>query len=65
MRRFMLAAFAMTVLAACRPTTTELTEKQEAAIADTVRAVNAEFWSAMEAADFDGSQVRILSGALI
>ena len=53
MRRAIVAAFALTVLAACQPVTTELTEEQKAAIADTVSAVNAEFWSALEAAEFD------------
>jgi hypothetical protein len=34
MRRFVLAAFALTVLAACQPATTELTEEQKAAISE-------------------------------
>jgi ketosteroid isomerase-like protein len=53
MRRFVLAVFALTVLAACQPTTTELTEEQKAEIADTVRQVYADFLSAGDPVDFE------------
>ena len=54
MRRFVLAAFALTVLAACQPATTELTEEQKAEIAAEVRDVVGEYTDAIEAADLDG-----------
>lgn len=53
MRRIVLAAFALTVLAACQPATTELTEEQKAAIADTIQQVNTEHAVAMNARDLD------------
>jgi hypothetical protein len=42
-RRFVFAAFALTVLAACQPATTELTEEQKAEIAAEVNALQAEW----------------------
>ncbi|MFC1639976.1 lipoprotein [Gemmatimonadota bacterium] len=43
MRRFVLAALALTVLAACQPATVELTEEQKAEIAAEVSALQAEW----------------------
>lgn len=42
MRRFVLAAFALMLIAACQPTTTELTEEQKAEIEAEVRALDDE-----------------------
>ncbi len=53
MRRFVLAALALTVLAACQPSTTELTEEQKTEIANEVNAIHAEAWDAWRAADVD------------
>lgn len=53
MRRFVLTAFAMTVLAACQPATTELTDEQKAEIVAEVTAINEVFWDAWRAADVD------------
>ena len=54
MRRFVLAAFAMTVLAACQPATTELTEDQKAEIEEAVKqATRAEFDSYVQGDDID------------
>ena len=52
MRRFVLAAFTMTVLAACQPATTELTEEQKAEIAAEIRQTARAFWSSIEETDF-------------
>jgi uncharacterized protein (TIGR02246 family) len=53
MRRFILAAFALTLLAACQPATTELTEEQRAAITDTIQQVHTELGEALNARDLD------------
>jgi len=53
MRRVILAAFTLTVLAACQPATTELTEEQKAAISDTIRQLSAEMFATMDPVDFD------------
>ena len=53
MRRIVLAAFAVTVLAACQPPTTELTEEQRTAIADTVRQLAVSFSDAWNTLDPD------------
>ena len=54
MRRIVLAAFALGVLAACQPTATELTEVQKGAIADTVRQLADTYFADARALDFDG-----------
>lgn len=54
MRRFVFAAFALTVLAACQPATTELTDEQEAEIAAEVNAIRADFWDAWKVNDGGG-----------
>lgn len=46
MRRIVFAAFALTVLAACQPATTELTDEMKAEITEAVRQVNADYWAA-------------------
>jgi ketosteroid isomerase-like protein len=53
MRRILLAALAVTVLAACQPVTTEFTEEQKSEIATEVNALHTEFMNVMEAAEFD------------
>jgi hypothetical protein len=53
MCRFVLAAFALTVLAGCQPATTELTEEQRAAIAAELNAIHTDMWDAWRAADYD------------
>ena len=53
MRRFVLAAFVLSVFAACQPATTELTEEQKAAIAAEVNALHTESMNAWEHAEFD------------
>jgi len=53
MRRIVLAAFALTVLAACQSATTELTEQQKAEIAAEVELLHGQFWDAWRAADID------------
>ena len=55
MRRFVFATFAVTVLAACQPTTTELTEEQKAAIGDSVTTVHNDMWQTWMAKDMDGT----------
>ena len=59
MRRFLLAAFALTVLAACQPATVELTEDQKAAISDTVNTLMTEYWDAERSADYDRARVYV------
>ena len=54
MRRFVLAAFALTLLAACQPATTELTEEQKAEIAAEVNALQPDYLDVWSNADFDG-----------
>ena len=51
MRRFVLAAFALTVLAACQPADTELTEEMKVEIAATVDSLTNEWWAAWEVFD--------------
>ena len=54
MRRLALAVLSLAFLAnACQPATTELTEEQKAAIADTVNAANAANWDAWREVDLD------------
>ncbi len=53
MRRFVLAAFALTVLAACQPANTDLTDAQNAAIADTVRQVSMDYLASISTLDAD------------
>jgi ketosteroid isomerase-like protein len=53
MRRFVLAAFALTVLAACQPATTELTDYEKAEIAAEVELLHGQFWDAWRAWDFE------------
>jgi ketosteroid isomerase-like protein len=53
MRRFVFAAFALTVFAACQPATTELTEVQEAEIAAAVERRVAEYGEAVHSRDMD------------
>jgi len=54
MRHLALAAMSVAFLAtACQPATTELTEEQKAAIADTVEAVVADCWDAWREVDLD------------
>ena len=53
MRRFVLAAFALTVLAACQPATTELTEEQKAEIAAEVNLRSDMLWDELRQPDFD------------
>jgi len=53
MRRFVFAAFTLTVLAACQPTTTELTEEQKAEIAAEVGLLVPQFFDAFRDGDFD------------
>ena len=51
MRRIVLAAFALTVFAACQPSTTELTEEMKAEIAAEIRQAVTEFWNSAETVD--------------
>jgi uncharacterized protein (TIGR02246 family) len=53
MRRFAVSVLSLTLLAACQPATMDFTEEQQAAIAAEVNALNAEWWDAWRAADFD------------
>lgn len=54
MRRFVLAALALTVFAACQPATTELTEEQKAEIATEVDSVMDVWWTVWSTdIDFD------------
>ncbi len=53
MRRIVYAAFALTVLAACQPTTTELTEEQKAEIAAEVTMRLDAFWNDLEQPNLD------------
>ncbi|UCG87926.1 MAG: nuclear transport factor 2 family protein [Gemmatimonadota bacterium] len=53
MRRTILAAFALCILAACQPTTTELTEEKRAAITDTVRQLADQSFDDFAALDCD------------
>ena len=69
MRRIVFTAFALTVFAACQPSTTELTEVQEAEIAAEVMMVANELMSAWNAEDgptslsfFDSEALNLLWG---
>ncbi len=53
MRRFVIAAFALTLLAACQPVATELTVEQKAEIAAEVGLVVPQFFDAFRDGDFD------------
>ncbi|UCG89178.1 MAG: nuclear transport factor 2 family protein [Gemmatimonadota bacterium] len=54
MRRLILAALAVALVAtSCQPAASELSEAERTAIAETVNAINAGFWDAWRAADFD------------
>lgn len=53
MRRFILAAFAFTVLAACQPAANELTEEQKAEIVAEVELVHGQWVDAWKAADVE------------
>jgi uncharacterized protein (TIGR02246 family) len=53
MRRFVIAAIALTVFAACQPTTTELTEGQKAAIEAEIRQLDTDMGHAWNAHDYD------------
>ena len=54
MRRFVLAASALTVLAACQPATTELTEEQKAEIEAAVVEASVAYTEVYHGKDFDG-----------
>jgi len=53
MRHFVLAALALSVFTACRPTTTELKEQQKSEIAAEVNAIHAAFWDSWRETDFE------------
>ncbi|UCG87443.1 MAG: nuclear transport factor 2 family protein [Gemmatimonadota bacterium] len=53
MRRLAVAAVVLGFLAACQPATTEFTEEQRAAVADTVRQLADTFFDDFKALDFD------------
>ena len=53
MQRFVLTAFAVTVLAACQPATTEMTEEQEAEIAAEVTGRLDALWEELKQPDVD------------
>lgn len=53
MRRFVLAAFALTVLAACQPVATELTVERQAEIAAEVELIHGQFWDAWRETDLE------------
>ena len=53
MHRLILAAFALTVLAACQPATTELTEEQKGEIAAEVQLLHDQYWDAWRETDKD------------
>jgi ketosteroid isomerase-like protein len=54
MRRIVLSAFALIVLAACQPTVTELTDAERAAIRDTVTQLADDVFDTFKALDVDG-----------
>ena len=62
MRRVILAAFALTVLAACQPAPTELTEEQKAAIADTIRQLDEVVNRAYDARDLEAFLSHFVDG---
>ena len=51
MRRIVLAAFALTVFAACQPATNELTDNQKGEIAAEVELLHGQFWDAWRETD--------------
>ena len=53
MRRFVLAAFALTVLAACQPAATELTVERKAEVAAEVELIHGQFCDAWRETDFE------------
>jgi hypothetical protein len=53
MRRFIFAGFALTVLAACQPATTELTEEQKAEIEAEVDGALDALWDLFREADYE------------
>ena len=53
MRRFVLAAFALIVLAACQPASKELTDYQKTEIAAEVELLHGQFWDAWRETDFE------------
>jgi hypothetical protein len=53
MRRLVLAAFALTLLTACQPATTDLTEEQNSEITAEITAVLDTFWDAWAQVDYD------------
>jgi hypothetical protein len=53
MRRFIIAACTLTVLAACQPATTELTEQRKAEIAAEVELLHDQYWDAWREVDKD------------
>jgi uncharacterized protein (TIGR02246 family) len=53
MRRVVLAAFALTVLAACQPASNELTDYQKAEITAEVQLLHDQFWDAWREVDVD------------
>jgi uncharacterized protein (TIGR02246 family) len=53
MHRCAFASLVLTVLAACQPATTELSEEQKAKIEAEVNAIHNEFWDAWRETDFD------------
>ncbi len=54
MRRFFIAAFALPVLAACQPTSNELTDYQKGEIAAEVELIQGQFWDAWGVNDGGG-----------
>jgi len=53
MRRFVLAAFAFALVAACQPASNELTDYQKAEIAAEVELIHGQFWDAWRETDFE------------
>lgn len=53
MRRFVLAAFALAVFAACQPASQELTDNLKAEIAAEVELLHGQFWDAWRETDFE------------
>ena len=53
MRRFVLAAFGLTIVAACQPTSIELTDYQKSEIAAEVQLLHDQFWDAWREASVD------------
>ena len=53
MRRFVLAAFALTVFAACQPATNELTDYRKGELAAEVELIHGQMWEAWNETDVD------------